>query len=144
MIELRGNYWAFEVPADAWVLKPENYRTDFVINMGYIIYPVAGKKKWLSLPGAPGLKLPGLDYNETKKSAIKLPPGIWEIVCTSKSATEEQAREIAERNGEGWIDYDKDHFHHDIPYPEAVDAFSSLLTSKGCDLNKNWLILKKQ
>jgi hypothetical protein len=53
--------------------------------------------------------------------AKPLPPGTWDIVCTSK--------DIMHRHGLGIVD---------------ASEFRTLLTSKGCDLNKNWLILKKQ
>jgi hypothetical protein len=50
-----------------------------------------------------------------------LPAGNWQIVCTSK--------DIVAGNELGIID---------------ANEFISLLTSKGCDLNKTYLILKKQ
>lgn len=72
-----------------------------------------------------------------------LPPGSWQIICTSKDATAEQITCIIERNGEGWVDYDKDRFHSDIPFPYPMDSFNSLMEAKGCDVNLNYLILKK-
>jgi predicted RNase H-like HicB family nuclease len=120
MIELHNGYWAAEVPDNA---------------NGFGIYHA--KNSW-----------DHLGYYEGEPSLgasrfTELPPGTWEIVCMSKGATPEQAKELIERNGEGWIDYDKDRLHHDIPFPDPVDSFNSLLVSKGCDLNKNYLILKK-
>lgn len=153
MIQLREQYWALQGPDDAWVLKSENFRTDFVINMGYLTYPTVGKKKWLELDGAPGLKLPGLDYNERAKGVIKLLPGTWEIVCTSKSVTEEQAISIVQVISNGRISGMPQYRRHDRDpvkdtparswTRDARHALETLLTSKECDLNKNWLILKK-
>jgi hypothetical protein len=143
MIQLREQYWCMEVPEDAWVWIPENFKTDFVVSMGYLVYPKAGKKKWLSLPGMSGIKLPGLDYNERIKAAIKLPPGTWEIVCMTKAVARDHASEIVEQDGEGFRDY-SGQFHHDIPFPDPLPSLASLLTTKGCDTKLNWLILKKQ
>jgi hypothetical protein len=61
---------------------------------------------------------------------IDIPSGQWEIVCTSKEATEDQAMAIV-----------------NIPLPTAFgrsahDWLNDLLTSKGFDLNKNFLLLK--
>jgi hypothetical protein len=145
MIELREQYWALQVPHDAWILKSENYRTDFVINMGYLTYPTVGKKKWLELPGLEGAKLPGLDYNERAKGVIKLPPGTWEIVCTSIATPPEHVYEVIEHDGDGFKDYGAGPPENDYgPFVNIIDSLNSLLTSKGCDLNKNYLILKKQ
>lgn len=83
-IQITDQVFAIPEPEDAWILKSENWRTDFVINMGYLTYPRVGKKKWLSMDGAPGLRLPGLDYNERAKGVIKLPDGNWKIICTTK------------------------------------------------------------
>jgi len=73
---------------------------------------------------------------------IVLPPGTWSIVCTSKEVTCDHAHEIVERDGEGFKDYSQG-FHHDIPFPDPVQSFETLLTSKGCDRDKNYLIIKK-
>jgi len=143
MIHLQGQYWAVEVPDDAWILKSENYRTDFVINMGYILYPTVGKKKWLSMPGAPGLKMPGLDYNERSKGAIKLPEeGSWSIVCTSNEVKVEHAVEIVEAQDEVFYKC----YGGNRPHVTAVGSFRCLLASRscGCNLNITYLILKKQ
>jgi hypothetical protein len=88
--------------------------------------------------------------------AVQLPPGTWEIVCTSKSATEEQAKEIVDSSQ--WYFPEKHTRYVDYAYPydrefkqrwsegfgKATESLNSLLTSKGCDLKFNWLILKKQ
>jgi len=61
-----------------------------------------------------------LDYFAGSQ-VIEVGPGNWQIVCTSK--------DIIAGNELGIID---------------ASEFISLLTSKGCDLNKTYLILKKQ
>lgn len=82
--------------------------------------------------------------------------GDWQIVCESKSATEEQAAGMV--NSSQWYFPVKHTRYIDYAYPydreykqrwsegfgEALPSLNSLLTSKGCDLNKNWLILKKE
>jgi hypothetical protein len=75
---------------------------------------------------------------------LGLPPGTWEIVCTSSPTNLELLHQVVERVGSGFKDYDKDRLHHDLPFMSPIDSLQSLLTSKGCDLNKNYLILKKQ
>lgn len=85
---------------------------------------------------------------------IVLPPGSWQIVCTSKEATEAQAESIVQVISNGKISgmpqyrrYDRDPVK-DTPARswtrDARHALETLLASKGCDLNKNWLILKKK
>jgi hypothetical protein len=78
--------------------------------------------------------------------AKPLPPGTWEIVCTSKEATCDQAYEIVEQDDEGFKDYNKTplNFMCDIPFLDPLPSLASLMTSKGFDINKNYLILKKQ
>lgn len=115
MIELRENYWAVEVPDDANGFKITDKSIGFY-------------------DGQPSLK----DIR-----FIHLPPGTWEIVCTSKAITNDHASDIVDRAGEGWIDYDKDNFHYDIPLPDPMQSFETMLTSKGCDKDKTFLILKK-
>ena len=64
--------------------------------------------------------------------AIKLPLGTWSIVCTSKDVTYDQCGEIA-----GVPEADVVHGYNQT-------LFKDLLTSRGLDLNKQYLILKKQ
>jgi hypothetical protein len=75
---------------------------------------------------------------------IKLEPGTWEIVCTSKEATEELLKVMDDvlqhNNFKEWFQNFNERLSY---YFNRVASFNSLLASKGCDLNKNWLILKK-
>jgi hypothetical protein len=128
MIQLRDNYWAYPMPeAEGAEIRGEH-------------------------PGRPHQLLSF--YGEAH--AVQLPPGSWQIVCTSKEATEEQAAGIVDSSQwyfpvkhTRYVDYA---FPFDREYKQrwsegfgkATEALHSLLTSKGCDLNKNWLILKKQ
>jgi hypothetical protein len=75
--------------------------------------------------------------------AKPLPPGTWEIVCTSKGATEEQLKDVIPelKVGERYQNYGSD---YPVWYHSRRESLRSLLNAKGCDLNKNWLILKKQ
>jgi len=87
--------------------------------------------------------------------AVQLPPGQWQIACTSKEATEEQAAGIVDRSQ--WYFPVKHTRYVDYAYPfdrefkqkwgegfgTAVESLRSLLTSKGCDLKKDYIILKK-
>lgn len=132
MVELRENYWAVEVPEGATGLDVNHYQVGSELNY------------WVTDGGKETLII------------IDLPPGTWEIVCTSKEATEEQAVNLIQWSEwhfpvkhTRYIDYTR-------PYDTALkqkwgdgfgtalESFNSLLASKGCDVNKNYLILKKQ
>ena len=92
MIELRNGYWAYPMPdAEGAEIRGEHPRRPYQL---------------LSF------------YGEAE--AAQLPPGTWEIVCTSK--------DIIAGNELGIID---------------ANEFIDLLTSKGCDLKNNYLIIKK-
>jgi hypothetical protein len=126
MIQLRDQYWAYPMPnAEGAEIRGEH-------------------------PGRPYQLLSF--YGEAE--AIQLPPGIWEIVCTNKEATEEQAASIVQVISNGKISdrpqyrrYDRDPVK-DMPARswtrDARHALETLLASNGCDLNKNYLILKNQ
>lgn len=78
---------------------------------------------------------------------IVLPPGTWEIVCTSKEASPLQASEIVEHC---WVENTNGHEQmnclggNGVWFNDPLIALRSLLSSKGCDLKNNYLILKKQ
>jgi hypothetical protein len=69
--------------------------------------------------------------NATGRGFIALPPGTWEIVCTSKEATEDECALIA-----GLL-------FQDVVHGYSRTFFHDLLTSKGCNTKQNYLILKK-
>jgi len=126
MIQLRDQYWAYPMPnAEGAEIRGEH-------------------------PGRPYQLLSF--YGEAE--AIQLPPGTWEVVCTSKEVTEEQAASIVQVISNGKISgrpqyrrYDRDPVK-DMPARswtrDARHALETLLASNGCDLNKNYLILKNQ
>lgn len=68
---------------------------------------------------------------EGTETGVTLPPGTWEIIRTSKSVTEDDCAIIAGLS------------FQDVVHGYSRTFFHDILTSKGCDLNKNWLILKK-
>lgn len=132
MIELINNHWAVEVPEGA---------TDF----GWIAECLSCK-----LPDSK----PGTYHWISKADDFMHQKGReWQIVCTSKEVTEEEAANVVQLISNGKLTgrpqyrrYDRD-LVKDTPArswtKDARHAFETLLTSKGCDLNKNWLILKK-
>jgi hypothetical protein len=130
MIHLREQYWAVEVPKMA-----KYHRLDYTCNGEYcelIFYKDSDDT----------------DFPEeiVEIKIIDLPPGTWVIVCTSKEATRDHAYEIVEwfqlAEQTGYRDYS---FSDDLRYPftDPLVSLNSLLNSKGCDLNKNYRILKK-
>lgn len=120
MINLRENFWAVEVPEGAKELHIE-----------------------VSLKGSPYIGYKFKDdelLNEYQN--INLPPGTWEIVCTSKEATEEQLKDVIPelKVGERYQNYGSD---YPVWYHSRRESLRSLLNANGCDLNKNLLIVKK-
>jgi hypothetical protein len=101
MIELINGYWAVEVPGKYAQIT---------------IDPVGPVLMWWSYEGT--------------ETGVSLPPGTWEIVCTSKEVTEDQCAIIAGLS------------FQDVVHGYSRTFFNDLLTSKGCDLNKAYLILK--
>jgi hypothetical protein len=116
MIHLRENYWAYPMPkAEGAEIRGEH-------------------------PGRPYQLLSF--YGEA--DAVDLPPGTWEIVCTSKEATSDKVIDLvdsvdSEGRGLIFMNYKNGMYVFGSP----LSSLRTLLTSKGCDLNKNWLILKK-
>lgn len=114
---LRAEFWAVEVPEDVHHFG--------IFNGNVFHYCEAGMSV------------------STKKTRINLPEGSWQIICTTKDCTEEQACEIVERDGDGFKDYDENNFHHDIPFSFARQSLQSMLVTKGLN-GQNYIILKKQ
>lgn len=135
MIELRENYWAVELTnlGDQYksftILEPDKKWTVPYLKYSYrSIYHTKNR---------------GNDFFCSEEDPLE--PGTWQIVCTSKEATEEQANDIVEWEFQssvriGFRNYitEKQFDLHD-----AIQSLNSLLSSKGCDLNKHYLILKK-
>lgn len=98
MTQLTENLFAVEVPSDAFNLcVSENNELGYYANIEYF----------------------------DKMHYDPLPPGSWQLLCTTKEATPEQAKEIT---GEE-------------VYPSI--ALAGLCKSKGLDVNKNYCLLKK-
>lgn len=135
MIELRNNHYAVEVPNSSvkhHLSFTGKYATSDDQSVFYKHADETELDEW---------------------TMLDLPPGTWQIVCTSKEATEEQAAGIVQVISNGKVSgrpqyrrYDRDPVK-DMPARswtrDARHALETLLTSKGCDLNKNYLILKK-
>jgi hypothetical protein len=118
MIELNNNYFAVEVPDGA---------------NSFQLYKAP--RSWDHLTWYQGKASFG-----AIRSA-ELPPGDWEIICVFKKLTYAEASDMVEHNGLSFRDYLEDYPAYGLSPLESVD---SLLTSKGCDLNKTYLIVKKQ
>src|ERR1044072_3714114 len=133
MIELRDNFFAVELTnlGDHFksfkILEPDKKWTVPYVKYSYrSIYHTKNR---------------GKDFYCSEEDPLE--PGTWQIICTLKDATYTQAAEIIERDGDGFNDYDEDNFHHDLPFMSPFESLRSLLTVRGCDVNKNWLIIKK-
>lgn len=77
------------------------------------------------------------DVHDTRR--IQLPPGSWQIVCTSKECTREHADQIVEKIEEQFY---KDYEYKGGIFTGPLPSLHSLLRSKGLDPDKT-LILKK-
>jgi len=129
MIELHNGYWAVEVPEDGLnftVAKPFNKY--WHINGDYP--PTHRYTSW-------GCCIFYNQFGGKKKYPEKL-----EIVCTSKEASVAHAAKIIEEVEGGYKGYN---YREDgvLFWREPIDSFYSLLTSNGCDVNKNYLIVNK-
>ena len=115
MTHLRDQFWAVEVPEGAKEIEIGNYGLCDALEY---------------------------EYNGTVDIS-DLPPGTWSIVCTSKDITRWQASELVEHDGELYLDYNL--FRGMQNYTDdPMHSLHSLLTSRGLDLNKQYLILKKE
>jgi hypothetical protein len=131
MIQLREQFWAVEVPEGA---------TDF----GFINGSLACKLP-TSKPGSYHWLHEAEDYMHNSG-------GVWEIVCTIRDATEEQAESIVQIISNGKISGSPQYRRYDrtgeLPARmwtrDPRHSLETLLIYEGCDLGKNWLILKKQ
>jgi hypothetical protein len=119
MIQLRDNFFAAEVPEETVHYELYNKEDHPLAVMVYL------KDKMFK----PGLPVP-----------IQIDPGTWQIVCTSKEARIKDVTSIIETDGDLFFKC----YHGNRSHIDATGSFKCLLTSKGCDTNKNWLILKKQ
>lgn len=84
-----------------------------------------------------------------------LPTGNWQLICTTKECIEEQAKRIV--GSSEWffparhtryIDYGHPYGSDNkqawsIGFSGPRDSLRSLLVSKGCDSNKNYVIIKR-
>lgn len=127
-IHLIGEYYAVEVPSMAFGPDINNYGDESELMYMLSMEDIADEP----------------EFEETLITK-KLPPGNWQIICTSKECTEEQAKGIVEYDAftDGYKDYDTDRFHHEDPFIKALDSLRSLLITRGCDPNKNYVIIKK-
>jgi hypothetical protein len=84
---------------------------------------------------------------------VDLPPGNWRILCTTREATEEIAASIVQIVSNGKISgmpqyrrYDRD-LTKDMPARcwtrDSRHSLETLITSKGLDINKNYVLLEK-
>jgi hypothetical protein len=118
MTLLRENYWAVEVPEDAEQIEVCNYGSNDTIEWVHKIDSVNAYR------------------------VDDLPPGTWQIICTTKDATIDQAQQIVEAQDDGFRNYNEDDFHYDLPLMSPFDSLRSLLEAKGLR-GKNYCIIQK-
>lgn len=120
MTELINNHFAVEVPSMAFGFDINNYA-----NEGELMYMLSME----DISDEPN--------SEETLITKKLPPGNWQIVCTSKGATEAIAEKIVDKDGVMFKCYAGNRSHI-----SPLRSLFCLMGEKGCDLNKTYLILK--
>jgi hypothetical protein len=84
--------------------------------------------------------------DEVIDDRLFLPPGSWQLICTSKECTEESLKPMDDilqhHNFKEWfLNFEG----RDSYFTNRASSMASLLRSKGCDPDKsNYAILKKQ
>lgn len=117
-IHLIGSAYCLPIPEGA-----TGFELDNPLSVGDLVY-------YLGFPSV---------FNFRK---ISLPPGNWEIIRTTKECTEEQAKEMVKELpvGQRWHNYNGD---PPVWWHSAKESLRSLLISKGLDVNKNYVLIKK-
>lgn len=139
MTRLINDIYAVEVPEDLQWRKPEYHfqpSIDDLMNerKGNSELIICFERKTCGLP-------------RTKLSA-KLPePGNWQLICTTKEVNDEEAKGIVERTHPGGFGRSGEEFKNYLKASplcfNSIDSLRSLLTSKGLDINKNYVLIKK-
>lgn len=125
MTNLRENYWAVEVPSMAFGFDINNYGNESELMYMLSMEDIADEPN-----------------SEETLITKQLPPGTWQLVCTTAGATYTHAAQIVEAQGDGFKDYNTDNFHHDLPLMSPFDSLRSLLEARGLR-GKNYVIIKK-
>lgn len=123
MTQMTNDIYAVEVPEGATGFDINKYSNGSELNY----WLIAGAKDTLIV--------------------IDLPPGNWQLICTAKEVSKEQAIEVVKQYGKYFIDFtatEQDWKEKEVNWSETpIDSLRSLLTSKGLDLNKNYVLIKK-
>lgn len=112
LTQLTDIVYAVEVPSMAFGLMVNNYGNESELMYMLSMSDIA-------------------DDDNTEETLITkmLPPGSWQLICTTRAATAMHAPELF---GHAMI---SDHY--------AKETVNSLLTSKGLYVSKNYVLLKK-
>lgn len=129
MIQLTDKIWTMDVPSMSFGLMVNNYG-----NESELIY-------MLSMSD-----IADDDNAEETLIAKPLPPGAWRFLFTTKTATEEDARKVVEKDNRGYKYYwdDKGFVPRGFNsrYKTALESLHSLLRSKGLD-DRNYALIEK-
>jgi len=132
-------HWAYRVPSMAFGFDINNYGDESELMYMLSIDEITDE--------------PGCQHDETLITK-PIPKGNWQIICTSKGCTEAQAESVVKMISNGKLSGRPQYLRYDRPPSEYLPAqmwtrdsrhsLETLLHSKGCDLNSNWLIIQKQ
>lgn len=129
MILLRDNYFAVQVPEGAHCIELEIDKDEDWYMLTYFENNDDEESGF---------------YGEPVQYDIEILPGQWQIVCTSKECTEGEASQIVEgvdSEGRGMIYINYNNGMYVFKNPSS--SLRTLLTSSGCDITNNYIILKK-
>jgi hypothetical protein len=123
-VHLRAQWWAVQLPEDAKNIRVEKYGEIPYLDYNY---SVQEGRRFKALSGL-----------------VELPPGSWQILCTLKECTEEQAAQIVEGKRNAYIDYEREFNGIKLRVFTAIESLHSLMRSKGLDTENNYIILEKK
>jgi hypothetical protein len=128
-VHLRAQWWAVQLPEDAKNIRVEKYGEIPYLDYNY---SVQEGRRFKALSGL-----------------VELPPGSWQILCTLKECTEEQAKKIVEYydNGFGatiYRNFDDQGLYGARPllFWKAIESLHSLIRARKLNTETNILILQ--
>lgn len=122
-----------------WVVKPPTYIHNPEYSLEQSLLLLCSEKG-----GCDELVVRGFSKNRPTvpaKYTIKLEPGSWQILCTLKECTTDQAEQIVENMGV-FMDLFRDYEKEDYWYDDPVLSLHSLMRVNGLDVNDNILIMQ--
>ena len=84
-----------------------------------------------------------IHYQDVGGDSIDLRPGNWQLLCTTMEATEEQLKALAVLEHHNFSEWYINFIGRSSYFTNRKSSLRSLLTSKGLDGSKNYVLLKR-